>query len=98
MDYQLSTDIITRVKTEFSSTSDQEFILGALTQLGQKWEFSSPRVPRCILFLSKGNLEQFKVNLQSAADDWRDIILWAEYDKQSNRIYNFNDTFAANGV
>lgn len=96
--YDLPEDVISKIRNEYSNNDNQEFIINSLVQLGVDWEFKSARIPRCILFLSKGDFDAFKNNLKSAETDWRDIIYWAEYDTNENQIYDFNKTFEENGL
>ncbi|MGD1894488.1 MAG: hypothetical protein ACFB15_28320 [Cyclobacteriaceae bacterium] len=96
--YNLPKDVISKIRIEYSDNDNQEFIINSLIQLGIDWEFKSARVPRCILFLSKGDFDSFKDNLKSAETDWRDVIYWAEYDSKDNQIYDFNKPFEENGL
>ena len=94
--YELPKDVLSKIRDDYSNSSDQEFIINSLIQLGEEWEFQSARVPRCILFLSNGNFDEFKTNLENANTDWRDVIYWAEYDDNGERIYDFTKTFEEN--
>lgn len=38
----------------------------------------SPRISRCVIHLSKGNITELKKNIAAAEGDWRDVIMWAE--------------------
>jgi hypothetical protein len=56
------------------------------------------RVIRCIIFLSKGNVADLKKYIETATNDTRDVMLWAEYEKLTGdtnfkRIRDFNKTF-----
>lgn len=96
--YNLPEDVKSRIINEYPNKGNQEFIINSLIKLGTDWEFDGARVPRCILFLSKGNFGLFKENLKRASEDWRDVILYAEYDENDNQIYDFNKTFEENGL
>ncbi|MFW9993946.1 MAG: hypothetical protein ACFFD4_18020 [Candidatus Odinarchaeota archaeon] len=52
------------------------------------------RIIRCILQLSEGKEEKLTHYIQAALEDWRDVILWAEYDKNDNKIFDGNKKFA----
>jgi|NorSeaMetagenome_1021524.scaffolds.fasta_scaffold147816_1 hypothetical protein len=95
--YNIPEDVIQKILSEYPNNKQQEFVTKSLIKLGVKWEFQSARIPRCILFLSKGNLELFKKNLKYAETDWRDIIYWAEYDSNDIQVFDFNKTFKQNG-
>ncbi len=96
--YKHPEDVTTKIRKEYSNPDHQEFIINSLVKLSVDWEFKSARIPRCILFLSKGDFEAFKENLKNAETDWRDVIYWAEYNSEDNQIYNFNKTFEENGL
>ena len=58
----------------------------------------TPRVLRCILFLSKGDLQELTKNINVAIYDPRDVMFWAEYEKKGfeanpKRLRNFNYPF-----
>ena len=55
--------------------------------------FSNPRIIRAILYLSNGNEIQIEKYIKQAEIDWRDILLWAEYDKNNEQIRDFNNEF-----
>lgn len=52
------------------------------------------RLSRCLLYLSAGNIERLKEEIKRS-DDYRDLILAAEYDGNwnGNMIRNFNNPF-----
>jgi len=39
------------------------------------------RTARCAIHLAHGSLEELERMLDEAIRDWRNVILWAEYDK-----------------
>ena len=51
------------------------------------------RVVRCLLFLSQGDLTLLQANAQTANQDYRDIIFFAEYDAANVRVNNFKLVF-----
>jgi hypothetical protein len=51
------------------------------------------RVIRCVLVLGGGSLDKLKEVAAFAKDDFRDVIMGAEYDKAGNRIANYNNPF-----
>lgn len=54
---------------------------------------ASLRIIRCLLALSKGDIGKLREFYDAAGGDWRDVILWAEYDKAANRIADYNNPF-----
>lgn len=55
---------------------------------------NSFRLSRCLLYLSAGDIERLKEEIKNS-DDYRDLILAAEYDGNwnGNMIRNFNNPF-----
>lgn len=55
---------------------------------------NSFRLSRCLLYLSAGDIERLKEEIKNS-DDYRDLILTAEYDGNwnGNMIRNFNNPF-----
>ena len=88
---------------EYSDKDHQEFIINSLIQLGIDRDLIGARIPRCVLFLSKGELDSFKRYLKNAETDWRDVIYWAEYEgdfenHNVKQVRDFNKTFEENGL
>lgn len=60
-----------------------------------------PRIIRCIVYLSKGDIELLKKHIDHAIFDPRDVMFWAEYininkeldSRDVKRIRDFNKTF-----
>ena len=79
-------DIKTRIEKDFGDIADK-----AITMIQQFEENQglSPRVTRCIIHLSGGDLTKLKSNIDVANQDWRDIIYWAEGDN----AFVFNEPF-----
>lgn len=101
--YTLPKGAITKIHMEYSDKDHQELIINSLIQLGIDRDLTGARIPRCVLFLSKGELDSFKRYLKSAETDWRDIIYWAEYEgdfenHNVKQVRDFNKTFEENGL
>ena len=56
-------------------------------------EKASPRIIRCIIKISDGDMDLLERYIKSALSDWRDIILWAEYDKEGKKVFSGNRRF-----
>ncbi|MCD4781556.1 MAG: hypothetical protein K8S27_13565 [Candidatus Omnitrophica bacterium] len=57
-------------------------------------EFFSDRIIRCILFLSKGDTRKMEEAVCLAKEDYRDLIVAAEYNGSDQRVRNFNLPFS----
>jgi hypothetical protein len=51
------------------------------------------KVLRRVLFLANGDLDKLWHYTGAAMSDWRDVIYWAEYDREDRRIRDFNQLF-----
>ncbi|MFV8357396.1 hypothetical protein ACNQGB_14555 [Flavobacterium sp. XS1P32] len=76
---KLSNDIL--IQIEFQFDENYKTVLEILeTELSKNDFLNSNRIIRCIIFLSKNSVEKLKENISLAIIDWRDIILFAEYE------------------
>ena len=76
---KLPNDIL--IQIEFQFDENYKTVLEILeTELSKNDFLNSNRIIRCIIFLSKNNVEKLKENISLAIIDWRDIILLAEYE------------------
>ena len=57
--------------------------------LSQYDDRESDRVIRCIVHLSNSSFDKVKLNVNTAIKDYRDIILFAEYDLENRQINDF---------
>lgn len=56
-------------------------------------ELDKPRIMRCALHSSSGDIEDLWEALAVVRKDYRDLIFWTEYDKSGKRIWDFNRPF-----
>jgi len=68
-------DVLDKVHREFDS--EQDYVIRILESLKAELEVSD-RFVRCVLHLSRGNLDKFNKALEMVRIDWRDIINTAE--------------------
>lgn len=63
---------------------------------------SHERIIRCIIYIAKREKMAVASVLRSVSGDWRDAIMWAEYDDRKSlsppQVRDFNKTFAENGI
>ena len=52
------------------------------------------RMLRCIIHLAEGKRDLISHYINAALVDPRDIIFWAEYDKNGRRVHDFNLPFS----
>ena len=90
-------DITRRINTDFGENSKQAF--ETLKNAIEKTDYlKTDRVIRCIIFLSKGSIDDLNKYIETATFDTRDVMLWAEYEKLDGdlnykRHRDFNNTF-----
>ncbi|NHM01193.1 hypothetical protein [Flavobacterium difficile] len=98
----LKEDIYKRIETDFGTESNKAIEI--LCHAIEKTDYlNTDRIIRCIVFLSKGNLNDLQKYIIAAANDPRDIILWAEYEKLSDdfnykRLRDFNISFEVSKI
>lgn len=91
-------DITRRINTDFGKNSNQAFEI--LKNAIEKTDYlETDRVIRCIIFLSKGSIDDLNKYIEVATFDTRDAMLLAEYEKLNGddlnyrRLRDFNNTF-----
>jgi hypothetical protein len=85
----LAKDILDRARSDFAGGDHEETIKLLQAYSGPETD----RVQRCVLYLSGGEPEKLKHFLQTAQSDYRDVILFAEYDSASQRVRDFSRGF-----
>ncbi len=85
-------DILKKIEVQFGESSG-EIIWKFQGFIKKNKSFRSARIIRAILYLSNGNEVQIEKHIKQAETDWRDILLWAEYDENDNQIRDFNNEF-----
>lgn len=58
----------------------------------------SDRIIRAVIYLSKGDLERLRKQIELARIDWRDVLMAAEYDEKEVRVRDFDKTFHQLGL
>lgn len=89
----LAPDITARIKRDFASEEAAPVVelLGELNANAQL-QFGD-RVIRCIVYLSKGSVDEISRYIQVAHGDFRDVIFFAEYDANNKRLRDFEQPF-----
>ena len=93
-------DIIKKVEEDF--LFDAKRALETLNNsINENKCINHPRIIRSIVYLSDGSLFELEHNIKVAVSDWRDVLYFAEYDREngnssSKRVRDFNLTFDQN--
>ncbi len=83
-------DIVAKITADFPHESAATI----LDLLDEYKGVEKVRVVRCILHLANGGIDQLLELIGTANTDYRDVIYWAEYDLDDQRIHDFGQPFA----
>lgn len=91
----LSEDIEKRILMDFGMKANlvSSLLLKFIHELNGQDIFETSRVLRCVIHLGNGNIDDLQKQINKALIDYRDVIYWAEYDKEDKKIYNFSEPF-----
>ena len=85
----LPSDIVRRIQGQLG----REEADYAIELLGTFSCLETVRVIRAIVYLAEGDLGRIEHYIDCAKIDYRDVLLWGEYDRDGNRLRNFNEPF-----
>jgi hypothetical protein len=85
-------DIDKRLRSDFGVDAElaREELDGLL---GIASDAALTRIARCVVHLANRELDKLSHFVESARQDWRDVIWWAEYDGKEERLRDFNRRF-----
>ena len=87
-------DILGKVNKDFKTPEEAALALSVLADfVDQNQELSSDRILRCIVFVANGDLDRLEKAIDLAKKDYRDLIVWAEYDEKNERIRDLSKSF-----
>ncbi len=90
----LAQDIVNRLKKDFEDPDEAALALSVLEDFaGQNQELSDERILRCIVFVATGDLDRLGEAIDLAKIDYRDLIVWAEYDENLERVRDLSTSF-----
>ena len=88
----LRSDVVNRVRHDFPAGSGP--LLQRLLDLHREdGRLFSDRVLRCIVFAAHGDRDRLEALIELAREDYRDVIVAAEYDLQLNKVRDFEQPF-----
>lgn len=87
----LPADVAERLRADYPN--EQLATLQAL--LSEYDSKERARVVRSVVHLAEGNVDRLLHFIGCATTDYRDVIYWAEYDRNDQRIRDFNQAFEA---
>jgi len=84
-------DIELKIREDFNNHEDRDLVRKILSDLVVKEKL---RIIRCILFVSKGNLDKLGEMEALANTDYRDVIMAGEYEYPTDKkLRDFNEPF-----
>lgn len=90
----IAADILERVTRGFDQPDEAQLALTLLEEfVQQNPELSGERLVRCIVQVANGDLELLGNAVRLATVDYRDLIVWAEYDEDRVRIRDLSQPF-----
>jgi len=90
----LARDIWGKVNKDFDTPEEAALALSVLADfVDQNQELSSDRIVRCIVFVADGDLTRLEKAIDLAKEDYRDLIVWAEYNEKNERVRDLTNPF-----
>ena len=90
----LARDIWGKVNKDFETPEEAALALSVLADfVDQNQELSSDRIVRCIVFVANGDLTRLENAIDLAKKDYRDLIVWAEYNEKNERVRDLTNPF-----
>lgn len=88
----MKADILQKIEKDFAE--HHQFAIKQIEVFDAKHKgLLTDRILRAVVFLAKGNSEKLMQVLALAETDYRDVLWQAEYDRNEQRIYDFNQSF-----
>jgi hypothetical protein len=82
------------IAAKLASDFPVELPAAVLALLDEYRHHEKERVIRCILHLAEGRIERLRDLVESANLDYRDVVLWAEYDRGEGRNHKRRHDFS----
>ena len=87
-------DILEKIKRDFDSPDEADLALSVLADfVDQNQDLSSDRILRCIVFVANGDIDKLEKAIDLASTDYRDLIVWAEYNGEEKRLRDLSVAF-----
>jgi hypothetical protein len=86
----LPDDVVRWVKSHFGANVDSALTMleSAVDETG---ELVGPRLVRCAVVASRGDLKQLALLVAQLRTDWRDVIVSGEYELQGGELIQMRD-------
>jgi hypothetical protein len=91
----LARDILGKVYRDFEAPDEVALVLSLLGDFTeQNQELSSDRILRCIVFAANADLDLLDKTIDLAKIDYRDLIVWAEYNEKYEKVRDLSTPFS----
>ena len=91
----LAQDISDKLNRDFEDSEEAALALSVLADFMEgNQELSVDRILRCIVFVANGDLDLLDKAIELAKIDYRDLIVWAEYDEKRERVRDLSAPFS----
>ena len=88
-------DIEEKINRDFELPDEAALVLSVLGDFADRHpDLSSDRILRCIVFVADGDMGVLEKAMDLARLDFRDLIMWAEYDGNDNRTRDLTLPFS----
>lgn len=99
MSLKIAPDILGKIDRDFEDLEDASLAQSVLADfVAQNEELAGDRILRCIVFVANGDLDILEKAVELALVDYRDLIVWAEYDASRNRVRDLSVPFRESGL
>ena len=90
----LARDIVEKVNQDFADPDETALALSVLADFAeQNQALASDRILRCMVFVANGDLDVLGKAMDLAMIDYRDLIVWGEYDENYQRVRDLSIPF-----
>jgi hypothetical protein len=90
----LAEDIIEKISRDFKNHDEAELALTVLTDfVEENQDISNDRILRCMVFVANGDIATLEQAIELAKIDYRDLIVWAEYDDKEEPVRDLSNGF-----
>lgn len=88
----MATDIYQKIEKDFGA--DSKKIMEEIEFMNaQSKGLIGNRFLRAIVYLAKGNFDDFRYFAEKARTEYNEVLQQAEYDENGHKVYDFNKSF-----
>jgi hypothetical protein len=94
---ELPDDVVRWVSLHFNTTDEQQALAQLRSAVIHTGEPAGPRLLRCVVVSSGGDLARLNQQIRQMRVDWRDVIMAGEYRFEAGRnirVHDFNHPIA----